>query len=890
MSQHDNFDPNSLDTLFGKVSAEKSPETVQRNPFKFLDPYTLEDHDLFFGRDHEITQIYSKFYNDSLLLVYGESGSGKTSLIQCGLQAEIPSEEALFISIRSDAAIDSVTNTLRKVLHKLLKTSLEIDNIEELLEETYYQKSKTLVLVLDQFEEFFLSYPKSERKHFAQQLSRWLQNKTYLRVIISIREEYYARLTELEEQLPELFKNRLWVRRMTREQTREVISKPCEVCRIEIEEPLIDKLLNDLTVDNKEVDLPTLQVVLDSLYDQAKKIDPETPKISLKDYDELGKTDNILANFIQKRLETHDNSEALRQVLKAMITAQGTRKISTLEDIQQRLSSFGPERDRQALSEILQQLSNDRIIREDTDNGFYELRHDSLANTIAKWMTGEEKELIEIRQDINNRYKEYLKRKTLLDTNFIKILSPHEAHLCLNKKQLAFINRSRRYNRRKSQRHMSIIIMILSVVLVAVSLFGYEAEQAKKKAINERKKAIDIINYMNIDLRDKLVDKISLSGMEEMQQHIIEYFNGIELDENDFDSLKQKSISMTYYADTLLKQGKIQQAKSLYMKANKYLKKITTENPENNTSYYNLSVSYEKLGSMYLKERKLKKAQKMFDYSLSISLNLININPNDKNWQHHHLVILSKIAKIYIKNEKYTKALENYNTMLSINKKLFSKNPEKIKWRSNLAVISNKIGDIYIKINNKDKALELYRNALDIQKELVSIEPNNSRFKIDISISFNKLGDIYLDEKKNNKALKEYRKALFIRDDLAHRSPENRLWQRALSVSFSKLGDVFSKKKNKEKAVEWYSKGFRIIEKLSSKKYKNNLQYDLDKAEYYYKLSCFFDKKEKEYIKGAEKILNKLKKKNKLSKSIEKYFDKIILDTNQQCVSLRKGW
>ena len=51
------------------------------SPFKFLDSYTKEDREIFFGREKEIDEIYSRVFQSKLLLVYGASGTGKTSTI-----------------------------------------------------------------------------------------------------------------------------------------------------------------------------------------------------------------------------------------------------------------------------------------------------------------------------------------------------------------------------------------------------------------------------------------------------------------------------------------------------------------------------------------------------------------------------------------------------------------------------------------------------------------------------------------------------------------------------------------------------------------------------------------------------------------------------------------
>ena len=91
----------SLDDIFsGKKKEDGSESSKLAVPFKFLDSYTREDKNIFFGRDVETEEIFRKFYSGKLLLVYGKSGTGKSSVINCGLVSRIPQEDIYTINIR----------------------------------------------------------------------------------------------------------------------------------------------------------------------------------------------------------------------------------------------------------------------------------------------------------------------------------------------------------------------------------------------------------------------------------------------------------------------------------------------------------------------------------------------------------------------------------------------------------------------------------------------------------------------------------------------------------------------------------------------------------------------------------------------------------------------
>ncbi|MDZ7363786.1 MAG: hypothetical protein ONB46_24185 [candidate division KSB1 bacterium] len=68
---------------------------MQRAPYKYLDHYTFEDADLFFGREEETQKMVGEILSTRLLVLFSPSGSGKTSLINAGVR---PALEKLGLS------------------------------------------------------------------------------------------------------------------------------------------------------------------------------------------------------------------------------------------------------------------------------------------------------------------------------------------------------------------------------------------------------------------------------------------------------------------------------------------------------------------------------------------------------------------------------------------------------------------------------------------------------------------------------------------------------------------------------------------------------------------------------------------------------------------------
>ena len=151
---------------------------MKKYPFKFLDAYSKEDTDIFFGRDEEIEALYEMIFQTNILLVYGASGTGKTSLIQCGLETKFQPHDRFPIYIRRG---NNLNISLDKKLAELKVTEKEddLDWLDEISEDTatqevtkqltpiqktiqsiYQNNFKPIYLIFDQFEELYIIGPK----------------------------------------------------------------------------------------------------------------------------------------------------------------------------------------------------------------------------------------------------------------------------------------------------------------------------------------------------------------------------------------------------------------------------------------------------------------------------------------------------------------------------------------------------------------------------------------------------------------------------------------------------------------------------------------------------------------------------------------------------------
>jgi hypothetical protein len=423
--------------------------TPQRYPFKFLDAYSREDKDIFFGREEEVEALYQMIFQADLLLVYGASGTGKTSLIQCGLAGKFQSHDWLALNIRRG---DNLNDSLEKALQEAsnspatdqpadtldwLDQGTEASNplsqsqLAQSLKSIYLQHFKPIYLIFDQFEELYIIGDKTEQDAFVETVKNILLLDQPVKILLSIREEYLGHLYDFERKVPQLLRKKLRIEAMNLEKVSRVIEKVGQwknslVQLKKGEEAAIAKGVFEKirgTETTLTIPLPYLQVFLDKLYlqitdDQQRKT---AATFSLQALQKMGNIGDVLRDFLNDQVleiskELSTKPANIWKTLSPFVTIEGTKEPLSEEQLIQRVDEFPPT----FVSTCLKAFVDSRILRFDEKERRYEIAHDSLARQIHDKRSDEEIALLEVKRLIQSQVamkqeaREYFTEKQLL--------------------------------------------------------------------------------------------------------------------------------------------------------------------------------------------------------------------------------------------------------------------------------------------------------------------------------------------------------------------------------------------------------------------------------------------------------------------------------------------
>jgi len=371
----------------------------ERTPYKYLDYYTFEDADIFFGREAETQKLVGEILSTRLLVLFSPSGSGKTSLIHAGVRPTLEKlgYRTVYTRLDENDPITSVQQAVSRTLgiseikpngdlHAFITNAL---HNQQRATSDKHQASNTqpLVIFIDQFEEFFLVWENQPeaRQAFIQQVAKIkYDDKLPVFIVLSLREDYFANLHEFRDAIPSIFQNNANIRLQpfSDDEAKRAIAEPVKEFGVKFQEDLVDTLVRDLKNGKTGIEPIALQIVCHTLWQNKPKT---AAQLDTSTYKKCRGTDAILSEHVDKLLRQIPVLEQglMVRIFEALKTRDNTKLYRRLHDLQEALRTKESR-----LKNALQKLAALGVLRHEQRQGddWYEFKHDYLVPEVIKWI------------------------------------------------------------------------------------------------------------------------------------------------------------------------------------------------------------------------------------------------------------------------------------------------------------------------------------------------------------------------------------------------------------------------------------------------------------------------------------------------------------------------
>lgn len=334
-----------------------SGEKIGTNPFPGLRPFTLDDSHLFFGREGQVDEILLKLYHHRSVTIMGYSGSGKSSLMFCGL---IPVLYGGFmtdsgphwkvITVRpGNSPIENLSQAAVKFLlqegriseedtqvHKAIINSVLRNGSNGLVELAKYLQSNdgdNIFFLIDQFEELF-RYKDSGNEDFTNESTAYVnlllnavnQQKVPAYISLNMRSDFIGECASFPGLTQMINTSNYLVPQMTRDQKRMAIEGPVAVGGGRISQRLVKRLLSDIG-DNQD-QLPILQHALMRTWDYWVANHEEGEPMDIRHYNAIGRIAQALSLHANEAYDELTNKEKeVAEVLFKAITEKNSESL-----------------------------------------------------------------------------------------------------------------------------------------------------------------------------------------------------------------------------------------------------------------------------------------------------------------------------------------------------------------------------------------------------------------------------------------------------------------------------------------------------------------------------------------------------------------------------------
>ncbi|PCH95772.1 MAG: hypothetical protein COB85_04230, partial [Bacteroidetes bacterium] len=333
---------------------DKAPKKATSffNPFPGLRPFSIDESHLFFGREGQSDEILESLAENRFVAVLGASGSGKSSLMYCGLVPILyggfltkAGSRWKMIKTRpgggpiknlADAIVDSAkeeTDKDQKILNRAITTNLlksgSLGLVEAIRQQTLTKNENILVMV-DQFEELF-RFKKSRDDNSAINESEAFikllveaanQSEVPIYIVLTMRSDFIGDCSQFQDLTKLINNSNYLIPKMTRNDFREAIMGPVAVGGGKMEPHLVQQLLNDVG-DNPD-QLPILQHALMRTWNYWADNRNEGESMSIEHYEAIGKMEKALSEHANEAFdELNEDERRICETMFKTLTEKG---------------------------------------------------------------------------------------------------------------------------------------------------------------------------------------------------------------------------------------------------------------------------------------------------------------------------------------------------------------------------------------------------------------------------------------------------------------------------------------------------------------------------------------------------------------------------------------
>jgi tetratricopeptide (TPR) repeat protein len=357
-------------------------------------------------------------------------------------------------------------------------------------------------------------------------------------------------------------------------------------------------------------------------------------------------------------------------------------------------------------------------------------------------------------------------------------------------------------------------MVLLLAASVAVAVFAWRADAARKRAELRQAQAEGLIDFMVGDLRKKLESLGRLDVLDDVGGEAERYFAAVPARELSEAELLRRSQMLYQIGEVRIRQGDLAGAVAPLMESLALARRLAELAPDDPERLFALGQSQYWVGYVHWQQGDLAAARQPFEAYLATSRRLVEKDPDNLKWRRELSYAHSNLGSVRQAEGDLAGALEQFRATLAIDEELAAAEPESRDAQSELAASHNTVGVVLQDLGRWSEAGERLRAEFEIRKSLLAADPASFPMRDFLGTSHSRLG-IHLSMLGEWPAAGEHfeqARAIFTR--LVAHDPANTSWRFKLAWSYLHLGRVAFARGDLVAADAAWARQRRLIDEL----------------------------------------------------------------------------
>ncbi|NOT89369.1 MAG: AAA family ATPase [Lysobacter sp.] len=353
----------------------------------------------------------------------------------------------------------------------------------------------------------------------------------------------------------------------------------------------------------------------------------------------------------------------------------------------------------------------------------------------------------------------------------------------------AFLQASARLYRRKRWLRAAAIAS-LAVFATVSAVFGLLASQARDEAEHRREEALQLSDFMLVDLAEKLRPLGNLKLLDGISAKALAQLERRPKAQTRTEDLINRSRALRTVGEVMMEQAKLKEAKSAFTRADEAARSAVARAPGSADAIAEQGIAAYWLGYYHYRQSQLDEARKHWAIYLQTSETLVRLDPGKADWQIELSYALNNLGAVTRDQGRIDEALAYFKRSAKLKASVLSARPHDDALRYDLVDTLSWISSGDGSEGRLSEAASGYAEQIGMLRTLVANKSDALVWERRLATSLLSSGQLAASRGRLEEAHAQTAESIALLSALTAREPDNQVWARDLVLAHIEAGEI----------------------------------------------------------------------------------------------------